>query len=121
MARAVRFDKRMSDAEALMWALEQDPVLRSTFSNVTFFDRPPDHARFKARMARAVRLVPRLRQRVVDAPGGMAAPEWVDDPLFDLDFHVRRVAVAAPGGEREVLDLAAVLSGDPFDRARPLW
>lgn len=121
MTRQVRFDGRMSDAEALMWALEEDPVLRSTFANVSFLDRPPDFERFKERMAVAAEHVPRLRQRVVSPTRPGALPTWVDDPLFDLDYHVRRVAVPAPGDERQVLDLAALLSSDPFDRSRPLW
>ena len=115
------FDMRMSDQEALMWALEQDPVLRSTFANITFLDRPANHSRLRERLLRAVELVPRLRHRVVDAAGGFSAPSWVEDPLFDIDFHLRRVAVPAPGGVEEVLELAAMWSADPFDRARPLW
>jgi WS/DGAT/MGAT family acyltransferase len=116
----LRFDRRMSDTEALMWALEDDPVLRSTFANVTFFDRVPDIDRFRDRMQLALDALPRLRQRVSDPPG-IANPEWIEDPFFDLDFHVRRVAVPSPGDERAALDLAAQLSLDPFDRARPLW
>lgn len=121
MAGPVAFAQRMSEQEALMWALELDPVLRSSFANVTFLDRPIDVARFRARMVEAVAAVPRLRQRVGEPGRTLAPPAWVDDPLFDLDFHVRKVAVPAPGDERAVLDLAAVLSADPFDRARPLW
>jgi WS/DGAT/MGAT family acyltransferase len=116
----LRFERRMSDTEALMWALEDDPVLRSTFANITFFDRVPDIDRFRARMSMAIEALPRLHQRVSDAPG-IANPEWIDDPFFDLDFHVRRVAAPTPADERTALDLAAQLSLDPFDRARPLW
>ena len=116
----LRFERRMSDTEALMWALEDDPVLRSTFANVTFLDRVPDLDRFRDRMRMAITALPRLSQRVSDAPG-MANPEWVEDPFFDLDFHVRRVAVPQPASDRAVLDLAAQLALDPFDRARPLW
>ena len=116
----LRFDRRMSDTEALMWALEDDPVLRSTFASVTFLDRAPDTDAFRARMTMAIEALPRLRQRVLDGPG-IANPEWVDDPFFDLDFHVRRIAAPQPADERTVLDLAAVLALDPFDRARPLW
>ena len=121
MARTVRFDRRMSEAEALMWVLEDDPVLRSTFANVSFLDRAPDLDRFRQRMLVAAEHFPRLRQRVLTPvrPGGL--PTWADDDLFDLDFHVRRIAVPAPGDERAVLDLAALLSSDPFDRSRPLW
>ena len=121
MARDIRFDRHMSDTEALMWALESDPVLRSAFSNLTLLDRPVDFERFRARMASTATALTRLRQRVAEQVGGLAAPNWVEDALFDIDFHVRRVAVPPPGTERQVLDLAAVLSSDPFDRARPLW
>jgi WS/DGAT/MGAT family acyltransferase len=121
VAVPVAFERRMSDAEALMWALDLDPVLRSSFSNITFLDRPIDAARFRERMGVAVAGIPRLRQRVADHGSALAAPEWVDDPLFDLDYHLRTVAAPAPGDVRAVLDLAAVLSADPFDRARPLW
>ena len=121
VAGPVAFEQRMSDQEALMWALELDPVLRSSFANVTFLDRPADPARFRDRMRLAIDAIPRLRQRVAESGPGLATPAWVDDPLFDLDFHVRTVAVPAPGDERAVLDLAAVMAADPFDRARPLW
>jgi diacylglycerol O-acyltransferase len=117
----VRFARRMSDTEALMWYLDKEPALRSTFSNLTILDRPPDVDRLRARLAKAVRLVPRLRQRVVNPPVRLAPPEWADDPGFDLDYHVRRLAVAAPGTDRQLFDLAALLGEDPLDRARPLW
>ena len=119
--RPVRSDRRMSDAEALMWNLEKDPSLRSTFLNVTFLDQAPDFAAFRRRIGRAVAEIPRLHQKVVPSPARMAPPEWIDDPAFDLDFHVRRLAVASPGTDRQLLDLAAVEFQDPFDRARPLW
>ena len=118
---SMRFDRRMSDAEALMWNLEKDPSLRSTFLNVTFLDSPPSFEGFRRRIQRAVVDIPRLGQRVVPAPARLAPPEWVDDPSFDLDFHVRHVALPGPGSDRQLLDLAALDFQDPFDRARPLW
>ncbi|HVM07455.1 MAG TPA: wax ester/triacylglycerol synthase domain-containing protein [Acidimicrobiales bacterium] len=119
--RPLRFERRMSDAEALMWNVEKDPSLRSTFLNVTFLDGPPSFEGFRKRIERAVEEIPRLRQRVVPAPARLAPPEWVDDPSFDLDFHVRQVALPPPGTDRDLLDLAALHFQDPFDRARPLW
>lgn len=113
--------ERMSDLEALMWTLEKDPHLSSTFANVTILDRPPDVDRLRARMAHALRAVPRLRQRVVPGLGRLAPPEWRDDPAVDLDWHVRTIALPAPGTERQLFDLAAVLCAEPFDRTRPLW
>jgi diacylglycerol O-acyltransferase len=120
-SRPMRLDRRMTEAEALMWTVEKDPALRSSFQQITLLDRTPDFDRFRSRMARAVKVLPRLRQRVVPPPARFAPPEWADDPSFDLDFHVRRLGVPAPGSERQLLDLAAVLYEDAFDRARPLW
>src|SRR3954451_8477431 len=110
----------MSDHEALMWALEDDPVLRSSFANITITDQPLDFERLRDRMELTVQRVRRLRQRVVEPPG-FSAPRWEDDPMFDLDFHVRHVSLPAPGTERQLLDHAALASTDQFDRARPLW
>ena len=120
-ARPMRLDRRMTEAEALMWTVEKDPALRSSFLQLTLLDQAPDFDQFRARMERAVRVLPRLRQRVVPPPARFAPPEWADDPSFDLDFHVRRLGVPAPGSNRQLLDLAAVLYEDAFDRARPLW
>lgn len=103
-----------------MWALEDDPVLRSSFANLTFADQPIDVPRLRARMTESVEVIRRLRQRVIEPPGAMP-PRWEDDPLFDIEFHVRHVALPPPGSDRQVLDLAALLATDPFDRARPLW
>lgn len=118
---APRFDDRMSDAEALMWRLEKDRHLSSTFANLTILDRPPDLAVLRERMHRATAAVPRLRQCVQPAPGGIGTPTWVDDDEFDIRWHVRRIALAPPGSMRQLQDLAALIASDPFDRTRPLW
>src|SRR3954471_3130062 len=120
-ARPLRMERRMSDTEAVMWQVERDPIMRSAFTSVTFLDRSPDVARFKRRMAKAVVAIPRLRQRVIGAPAGLGPPSWADDPDFDLDFHVRHVALPPPATTRQLLDLAALLHEDAFDPARPLW
>jgi WS/DGAT/MGAT family acyltransferase len=114
-------DRRMTDAEGLMWRLEKDPHLSSTFANVTLLDRPPRMDEFLATMERAVQAVPRLRQRVQPMPANLSAPMWVDDSQFDLHYHVRHVALPAPGSLRQLLDLTALVTADPFERTRPLW
>ncbi|CAN5709392.1 wax ester/triacylglycerol synthase family O-acyltransferase [soil metagenome] len=111
----------MSDAEGLMWRLEKDPHLSSTFGNVTILDRRPDFDQLRARMERAVLAVPRLGWRVQPTPANLSAPLWVDDPDFEIDYHVRRIALAKPGDLRQLLDLATLIVLDPFDRTRPLW
>lgn len=112
--------ERMSDVEALMWTLEKDPHLSSTFANLTVLDRHPDVENLRRRLQRATVVVPRLRQRIVSGLGRLAPPEWIDTEV-DLDWHVRRVALPAPGTEQQLLDLAATLGAEPFDRSRPLW
>ncbi|HEX4822254.1 MAG TPA: wax ester/triacylglycerol synthase family O-acyltransferase [Acidimicrobiales bacterium] len=119
--RPILGERRMSDAEALMWNLEKDPALASSFANVTILDQSPDIDRLRRTMERAVRLIPRLRQRVVPALGRLAPPEWQDDPEFDLDYHIRHIALPAPGDERTLFDLAATLATLPLERTRPLW
>jgi diacylglycerol O-acyltransferase / wax synthase len=117
----MRFDRSMSDAEGLMWRLEKDPHLSSTFGTVTVLDRAPDFDSFRRRMERAVAAIPRLRQRVMPAPANLSPPVWVEDSNFDIDVHVRRIACPKPGSLRQVLDLASLIVADPFDRTRPLW
>ncbi len=68
--------------------------------------------------------LPRLepfRRRVVEVPFGVHHPVWVEDPDFDLDYHVRRAALPAPGGLDELAELTAEIAGRPLDRSRPLW
>ena len=117
----LHFDRKMSDAEGLMWRLEKDPHLSSTFANVTVLDRSPDFDEFLRRMERATYAVPRLRQRVQSVPANLSAPMWVDDPNFDLRYHVRHLALPKPGTMRQLLDLASLIACDAFDRTRPLW
>jgi WS/DGAT/MGAT family acyltransferase len=110
----------LSDTEALMWSLERDPVLRSTFLNVTFLDRAPDFDRFRRRMAKATERIERLHQRI-EGPGLGRTYSWAEDPDFDLDYHVRHVALPPPGTDRQLLDDSAVAYQDAFDPTRPLW
>ena len=66
-------------------------------------------------------LVPRYRQRVAEVPGHLANPVWVDDPDFDIDYHVRRSGLPRPGTQAQLLDLVSRLTARPLDRRRPLW
>jgi WS/DGAT/MGAT family acyltransferase len=111
----------MSDLEALMWALDADPMLSSTFANLTFFDRVPDLDRLRSRMWRASRVVPRLRRRVTSGFGPVATPAWEEDPEFDLDHHLHLVRLADGATDADARALAVELAATPFDRSRPLW
>lgn len=115
-----RHQERMSDLESLMWGLEADPMLSSTFANLSWLDGPPDPERLRARMWRATREIPRLRRRVVGGFGPLA-PHWEDDPDFDLDRHLRWTTLPAGATDADVRALAVELAAAPFDRERPLW
>src|SRR3954470_12020473 len=121
MAEEMRFESRMSDADALMWSIEKDPLLRSTITAIAVLDGPPDRERFLDKMARATRLIPRLRQRAISSPLVPAPPRWVVDQNFDLNYHLRWVKSPEPGTLRTLLDMAAPIAMQGFDRARPLW
>ncbi len=114
-------ERRMSDVEALLWNVDKDPYLSSNFGSITLLDGSPDLARFRQRMLVAVSRIPRLHQRVVPALGRLAPPEWRDAPDFDIDRHLRHVALPKPGTIRQLLDLATSFVQDPLDRTRPLW
>lgn len=111
----------MSDADALMWKVEKDPLLRSTITVVWILDRAPDRARFADKIERATRLIQRLRQRVVSNPLSIAPPRFEVDPFFDIAFHVRWLKAPGDGSLRAVLDMAQPMAMQGFDRARPLW
>src|SRR5436305_2823507 len=65
--------------------------------------------------------LPPFRWRLVEVPLGLDYPYWVDDPDFDLDFHVRELALAAPGNDAQLSEQVARIFSRPLDRARPLW
>ncbi len=117
----MRFERRMSDQDALMWAIEKDPLLRSTITSISILEASPDRERFAEQLDRATRTVPRLRQRVVSAPLSGAPPRYVVDEHFDLDYHVRWLRAPGDGSLRDLLDMAAPFAMQGFDRARPLW
>lgn len=68
-----------------------------------------------------IHYAPMLRQRCMKTPFGMHYPVWVDDPGFDLEHHVRRIACPAPGGRDEFCKLVADLYSQPLNPDRPLW
>lgn len=113
-------DVFMRSSDAFTWAMESDPRLRSTVVTVLMLDRVPDWDEVRTRIAQLARDLPMLRQTVVATPLS-APPRWQDHPDFDLDFHMRRVAVHEGGSFESVLELARLAQMEDFDRARPLW
>lgn len=66
-------------------------------------------------------LLPPFRWRLVNTPFGLDHPYWIDDPDFDLEYHVRRIAVPAPGDPQTLAEIIARIHARPLDRSRPLW
>jgi diacylglycerol O-acyltransferase / wax synthase len=121
MTGPMRFERRMSDADALLWRNEKDPLLRSTITAVALLDRAPDRGLLLDRLERASRVIPRLRQRVISTPLSIAPPRWEIDPHFDLGYHVRWFRAPGGGTLDDALRAAEPLAMQGFDRARPLW
>jgi diacylglycerol O-acyltransferase / wax synthase len=80
-----------------------------------------DPETFVALIGRRLGLVPRYRQKVREVPGHLGLPVWVDDPDFDLDYHVRRSALPRPGTDEQLRALVGRLIARRLDRSRPLW
>lgn len=70
--------------------------------------------------SRTDRIAP-FRRRLVSVPLNLHHPLWVEDPEFDIDYHIRRIGAPAPGGRRELGEMAAQIASVPLDRSRPLW
>jgi WS/DGAT/MGAT family acyltransferase len=119
--REFRFEQKMSDAEAMMWNVEHDPRLSSNIGSICILDHPLRFDDLRRRVKVAVADIPRLRERVAPVLGRLAPPVWTPDPEFDLDFHMRRIALPPPGDDRQLYDLTTTLMQEPFDRTRPLW
>jgi diacylglycerol O-acyltransferase / wax synthase len=66
-------------------------------------------------------LLPPFRWKLVKVPFGLDHPYWVEDPDFDIDFHIRESAVAPPGDDRHLADVVSRIFARPLDRSRPLW
>jgi len=111
----------LSPLDYLFHRGESHPSTRSAFLNLEILDRPADWGRLREAMDRASRVVIRMRQKVVIPPLPTTPPRWVVDPDFDLDYHLRRVALPAPGTLRQLLDLAELTLQSPLDTSRALW
>ncbi|MFC7494894.1 MULTISPECIES: WS/DGAT/MGAT family O-acyltransferase [unclassified Nocardioides] len=79
------------------------------------------YAAFRAELERRVRDVPEFTRKLRKVPLGIDHPIWVQDRHFDIDHHVHRLALPAPGGYAELVELASHLAGLPLDRSQPLW
>lgn len=112
---------RMTDTEALMWSVEQNPQLRSTMGAIAIVDGTPSLDRLRATIVKALPSVPALRERVQPSGIPLVPPERVLDQNLDLDHHLRAIRLPAPASMAALETLACSVINDPFDRDRPLW
>src|SRR3954471_23088022 len=86
-----------------------------------FDGEPPRLGEFLAHIESRLHLVPRYRQKLATPPLETGRPLWVDDPTFNLPYHVRHTALPPPGSEDALLDLCARIFSQRLDRSKPLW
>jgi diacylglycerol O-acyltransferase / wax synthase len=90
-------------------------------STTTFAGSAPDYEDFVDHILSRLHLVPRFRQKLRFVPFGQGRPIWVDDPHFNIGYHVRHTALPAPGSDEQLRTLAARLFSQRLDRTKPLW
>jgi diacylglycerol O-acyltransferase / wax synthase len=83
--------------------------------------RPLTLARLTEVLAERLPLVPVLRRKLLNVPLGLDQPYWIDDPHFDIEYHVREIALPRPGSEGQLTEQVGRLHARPLDRSRPLW
>jgi WS/DGAT/MGAT family acyltransferase len=120
-ADAQTWSREVDPVDYLLYRGESDPRSRSSMMSVEILDQVPDWQRLRQDLERASRVVVRLRQKIVAPIMPITRPQWIVDPDFDVDYHLRRVRVPEPGTLRQVLDLAYSLYAGPLDLSRPLW
>jgi diacylglycerol O-acyltransferase len=113
--------ERLTRLDASFLYLEE-PDTPMHVGGVLILEAPPGGVDALAELVEArLPLVPRYRQRVAEVPGHLANPVWVDDPEFDIAYHLRRNGLPRPGTEAQLLDLVSRLASRPLHRRRPLW
>ncbi len=117
--------ERLSGLDAGFLYMETPTLLMHTLK-VAVVEPPRDEEgysfdRFVRTLGERLHTLPPFRRRIMEVPGRIAHPVWIEDPDFDLSRHVRRTTVAAPGGPREMDDAIATIASTPLDRSRPLW
>jgi len=114
---------RLNPLDALFIdAEDRDPHTSMAIASIAVFEGPcPSHDELLAFLAGRVPRVPRYRQKLRTVPLRLGRPVWVEDPHFDLGYHVRRTALPAPGGDQQLADLMARVMSQRLDRDHPLW
>jgi WS/DGAT/MGAT family acyltransferase len=113
--------QRLSPQDASFLHLE-DEVSHMHIGSVAILEGPPPSYEAVSRMVRAhLPRVPRYRQTVHFVPIALGRPVWVDDPHFNLGYHLRRTALPPPGGDEELRNLVGRVMSQQLDRSKPLW
>jgi diacylglycerol O-acyltransferase len=120
-AELMKWPSRMNPTDALFWLMDKIPEMRSTIGALAILERAPSRERMHQEFERLSYQLPRMRQRVVEVPFGLAPPEWIEDRQFDLEYHLRTLSIPEPGGTDELLTEMSPLYATAFDRDRPLW
>jgi diacylglycerol O-acyltransferase / wax synthase len=112
-------DDRLSGLDTSFLELERGPAHMHVASTLVFEGPAPDYEELKQHVYARLHLVPRFRQRLRFVP--FARPKWVDDPRFNLEYHLRHTALPPPGSEEQLRTLAARIFSQRLDRSKPLW
>jgi diacylglycerol O-acyltransferase / wax synthase len=113
--------QRISAVDASFLALEKAGA-RLHVASVTIFEGPaPTWDELREHVDARLHLVPRFRQRLAEVPRDQGRAVWVDDPHFNLRYHLRHAGLPAPADERQLQVLAGRIFAQPLDRTKPLW
>jgi diacylglycerol O-acyltransferase / wax synthase len=112
---------RLSGLDSSFLHLERGPAHMHVASTSLFEGPAPDYEDFRDHLAARLHLVPRFRQKLCFVPLGQGRPKWVDDPRFNLSYHLRHTALPEPGSEEQLRILAARVFSQRLDRSKPLW
>ena len=114
-------EDRLTGLDASFLHLERAGAHMHVASSILFDGSAPSHEEFRDHIESRLHLVPRFRQKLRSVPFDQGRPVWVDDPFLNLDYHVRRTALPAPGSEEQLRNLAARIFSQQLDRTKPLW
>jgi diacylglycerol O-acyltransferase len=112
---------RLTGLDSSFLHLERDATHMHVGACSIFEGEAPPYLEFVEEIGSRLHLVPRYRQRLAFVPLGQGRPVWVDDPHFQLTYHVRHTALPRPGDERQLKRLAGRVFSQALDRGRPLW